>query len=58
MESEEWSKIDDVLCCICGKKLTTEENNENSTYDKKERMCNVCLNDPFVKSHLTNILEK
>ena len=34
-----------VMCCVCGTELTAKENEENSTYDIKERMCDKCFDD-------------
>jgi len=31
-----------VMCCVCGLELTIEENEENSTYDVRERICDKC----------------
>lgn len=31
-----------VMCCVCGSELTIEENDENLTYDVKERICDRC----------------
>lgn len=34
-----------VMCCVCGKQLTEKENDKNTTYDVKERICDKCLDD-------------
>ena len=31
-----------VMCCVCGVELTIEENEENLTYDVRERICDKC----------------
>ncbi len=40
--------LSDVMCCVCALELTIQENDENLTYDVKERICDKCnseLND-------------
>ena len=31
-----------VMCCVCGLELTNEENEQNLTYDVRERICDKC----------------
>ena len=33
-----------MMCCVCGLELTMEENEQNSTYDIRERICDKCNN--------------
>jgi len=34
--------LSDVMCCVCGLELTIQENEENLTYDVRERICDKC----------------
>ncbi|GIV43930.1 MAG: hypothetical protein KatS3mg035_1053 [Bacteroidia bacterium] len=37
--------LSSVMCCVCGSELTIKENEENLTYDVKERICDKCNNE-------------
>ena len=40
--SDEKLLLSGVMCCVCGLELTIEENEENLTYDVRERICDKC----------------
>lgn len=37
--------LTNITCCVCGSELTIEDNNENLTYDVRERICDKCNNE-------------
>jgi hypothetical protein len=42
MSESQPSCLSDVMCCVCGLELTIQENEENLTYDVRERICDKC----------------
>ncbi len=46
--------LSNIICCLCRMKLTIEENENNLTYDSKERICNKC-NDELISNEIPHI---